>query len=174
MKIIKRLYVVSLGDHYFDDFDDARAFGGPCARIRAEFVDQFGRPLEALGSNVNEKADQAEDYINRLKNMEFQTTEPVAQMAAGVTPQDLGQPSPVPYTLFYRQPSADIDPAGKETTQISASAKDLKRITAEVMSLAPIDGLDRFIKSAFDDFGVYRLEIVVGDASIKIYKHPNN
>jgi len=90
-----------------------------------------------------------------------------------VTPQDLGAPSPVPYSLFLRRPSADIDATGQETRQSTISTKTLQGVINEVMAINPIPGLDEFIEGAFEA-GVYRLEIIVGDISIKVYKHPNN
>lgn len=91
-----------------------------------------------------------------------------------LTPQDLGVPSPVPYSLFLRQPSADIDPTGQETRQSTISSKTLQGVINEAAALAPIPGLAEFIEGAFDAWGAYRLEIIVGDVSIKVYKHPNN
>ena len=90
-----------------------------------------------------------------------------------VTPQDLGAPSPVPYSLFCRQPSADIDATGLEIRQETRSAKDLRKIAEAADDFVSGIGLGDFIRSAFEA-GAYRLELIVGDVSIKVYKHPNN
>jgi hypothetical protein len=120
--------------------------------------------------------DHAQDAL-KYKTPELKGAQASAPLdfaqAPEITPQDLGAPSPVPYSLFMRRPSADIDLAGRESTQVSITRKDLQGIVDEVVAFAQIAGLGKFITEAFEG-GFYRLELIVGDISIKVYKHPNN
>jgi AraC-like DNA-binding protein len=173
-----------LGVHHFDDFDDALEFaqaqGLSPGRILTEYLDENGNPINAPQGEVDENEIARQEAL-RIAQETIAQAQRIAQasrpseftQAPQVTPQDLGAPSPVPYSLFYRRPSADIDPTGQETRQSTISSKTLQGVINEVMGINPINGLDEFIEGAFEA-GAYRLEIIVGDVSIKVYKHPNN
>jgi hypothetical protein len=174
-----------LGVHHFDDFDDALEFarskGLSAGRILTEYLDQDGNPINAPQAEVDE------DEIARQEALRIaqETIEDALRLSKAsapsefiqppqVTPQDLGAPSPVPYSVFLRRPSADIDASGMETAQRTVAVKKLGRVIAEIGDFVEIPGLGEFIEGAFNESGVYRLEIIVGDVSIKVYKHPNN
>jgi hypothetical protein len=121
--------------------------------------------------------DEAQDAIAAaLRISKAKAADPinVFMQPPEVTPQDLGAPSPVPYSLFLRRPSADIDASGLETAQRTVAVKALASVICEVNDFCEVEGLGAFISGAFTTAGVYRLEIIVGDISIKVYKHPNN
>jgi hypothetical protein len=87
------------------------------------------------------------------------------------TAQDKGEPSPVPYSIFIQRPSPDIDPAGQEIYKINLALKELYHLD----NMVPPETRP-FLKLAEQAFrnGYYRFELIVGDWSIKVYKHPNN
>lgn len=89
-----------------------------------------------------------------------------------ITPQDLGKPSPVPYSIFFMKPSADIGLAGREVIKINLAIKDLDCGLENLLpsETRPLLGV---IRGLFRN-GYYRFEATVGDWSIKVYKHPNN
>lgn len=90
-----------------------------------------------------------------------------------VTAQDKGAPSPVPYSVMIQKPSPDIDPQGQVVIRINLALKSLDNATLE--RLIPGD-CRIFVEWARKSFlaGYYRFELIVGDWSIKVYKHPNN
>jgi hypothetical protein len=88
-------------------------------------------------------------------------------------PQDAGKPSPVPYSLILQRPSMDLPQDGVEKFYMTGASKDIDSIIKGVSLQIESTGLNRFIKDAFES-GHYRLEVIIGDLSIKIYKHPNN
>lgn len=90
-----------------------------------------------------------------------------------ISPQDLGAPSPVPFTLIIQTPSPDLPQAGGETLYLKASCKDIVTVTKELSIYVDNNSLAKFVRDCFDS-GYYRLEITLGGTSIKIYKHPNN
>lgn len=88
-----------------------------------------------------------------------------------LTPQDLGEPSPVPYSVFILRPSPDLNTAGREKVDIKLALADLDHV--EPLVPAEIRPFFQGIRQAFRA-GYYRFELVVGDWSIRVYKHPNN
>jgi len=129
--------------------------------------------LDRVWNAKRRAIDEAQDAIAAALRISKASSPSEFVQPPEVTPQDLGAPSPVPYSLFCRQPSADIDATGQETRTLTISAKDLDRVAAVAVSFCDVPGLGQFIEAAFDE-GAYRLEILIGDISIKVYKHPNN
>lgn len=129
---------------------------------------------------TEEEADEAhlEEIVNgpdrrKLKEIqEAQATDPMIAKPE-VTPQDLGEPSPVPYSVFIQRPSPDIDPKGESVIRINLALKGLS--DCHIRGVVPMDCLP-FVQMAYRCFrqGYYRFELVVGDWSIRCYKHPNN
>jgi hypothetical protein len=191
-----------LGVHHFDDFDAAlefaRASGLSPGRILTEYLDEQGNPINAPQDEIDDDEiakiaaiRESADYLEDAKNKRQAIAQAQDAIAAAlriskasapsefvqppeVTPQDLGAPSPVPYSVFLRRPSADIDASGLETAQRTVAVKKLASVIVEVDDFINIPGLGDFIEGAFNRAGFYRLEIIVGDVSIKVYKHPNN
>jgi hypothetical protein len=101
-------------------------------------------------------------------------TEPVSLSATPeLTAQDLGKPSPVPYSVFINSPAVMTEEAGIERLSLSLAVASLS--SCNIKGLVP-DEARPFIDMAREAFraGYYRFELVVGDLSIRIYKHPNN
>jgi hypothetical protein len=91
-----------------------------------------------------------------------------------LTPQDKGEPSPVPFTLMLQKPSADCNQAGVEKFHFTGAYKEIEQLTHALHTFYPDDNLSRFIAEAFNSRRAWRLEIILADWSIKVYKHPNN
>lgn len=89
------------------------------------------------------------------------------------TPQDRGEPSPVPYSIIIQSPSLDLPQSGTEKIYLTAAVKDLNQTIETIKPYFQAVGFESFIKAVFNS-GLYRLEMVIGGLSIKIYKHPNN
>jgi hypothetical protein len=87
------------------------------------------------------------------------------------TAQDKGEPSPVPYSIFINRPVPSEQRPGDTVIDIKLAVA----FRTDAMQLAP-DEVKDYIDEAFKAFerGYYRFELVVGDWSIRIYKHPNN
>jgi hypothetical protein len=88
-------------------------------------------------------------------------------------PKGENDPSPVPFSIILQRPSPDLPQDGVEKFYMTAAAKDVETVTQAAALQIQSAGLTKFIKDVFDS-GYHRLEIVVGDLSIKIYKHRNN
>jgi hypothetical protein len=102
-----------------------------------------------------------------------QATEPILTPLVQETAQDRGEPSPVPYSIFINSPAVMTEETGIERLSLSLSVRDLS--SCNVRGLVPDEAFP-FIDMAKNAFrrGYYRFELIVGDLSIRIYKHPNN
>jgi hypothetical protein len=89
------------------------------------------------------------------------------------TPQDKGVPSPVPYSLIIQHPSPDLNQDGVEKIYLTAAVTDVDKIIETLKPYFQSVGFESFLKAVFSS-DLYRLEMVIGGLSIKIYKHPNN
>jgi hypothetical protein len=101
-------------------------------------------------------------------------TEPVSLSATPeLTAQDLGKPSLVPYSVFINSPAVMTEETGIERLSLSLAVSDLS--SCNVNGKIPVEA-QPFVEMARKAFraGYYRFELVVGDLSIRIYKHPNN
>jgi len=89
------------------------------------------------------------------------------------TAQDRGEPSPVPYSIFIKSPAVDTEEQGIERYTLSVAVSDLSSCHTD--KLVPVD-CRPWVEAARMAFrrGYYRFELIVGDWSIRIYKHPNN
>jgi hypothetical protein len=89
------------------------------------------------------------------------------------TAQDRGEPSPVPYIIFIKSPAVDTEEPGIERLNVSLALKSLD--LWDIKHCVP-PSCQPFVEMADNAFrrGYYRFELVVGDLSIRIYKHPNN
>ena len=111
--------------------------------------------------------------INNQRAFDSSPIESTLSAIPEVTPQDKGEPSPVPYSIFLQKPSPDIDPKGQTIIRMNLALPNLAEcgtrglIPPEVMPFVTM--ADRAFRQ-----GYYRFELIVGDWSIKIYKHPNN
>jgi hypothetical protein len=90
------------------------------------------------------------------------------------TPQDAGKPSPVPYSLIVQYPSPDLPQEGIEKIYFTGAFKDVATLRSALHNILPEYVVGTFIRDSFEKFGAYRLEIIIAEWSIKIYKHPNN
>lgn len=89
------------------------------------------------------------------------------------TPRDRGEPSPVPYSIIIQSPTNDLPQTGVEKIYVTAAVTDVNRVIETIKPYFHSVGFESFLKAIFSS-GLYRLEVVVGGLSIKIYKHPNN
>lgn len=88
-----------------------------------------------------------------------------------LTPQDQGEPSPVPYSIFINSPVPTEQRPGDKIVDIKLAVA----FRTDVKGFVPPE-VEEFINMAFVAFeaGYYRFELVVGGWSIRVYKHPNN
>jgi hypothetical protein len=112
------------------------------------------------------------DFNFSLSTDDTRPTEPL--QVPELTPQDKGEPSPVPFTLMIQKPSPDCNQDGVEKIFFRGAFAELHGVTGGIRNHFPDDNFIRFVSEAFSKHGVYRLEVVVADWSIKVYKHPNN
>jgi hypothetical protein len=89
------------------------------------------------------------------------------------TPQDKGVPSPVPFSLIIRQPSSDIDTQGRPHFHFSGAYKSIDDMPLAMLPGDIMGDVERMLRKVFES-GAYRIEMVIGDWEIKVYKHPNN
>lgn len=107
-------------------------------------------------------------------SLNCETTEPVSLSAKPEqTAQDHGEPSPVPYSIFIKSPAVDTEETGIARLSLSLALSCLDEYC--VKDAVPRMALP-FVEMARKSFnnGYYRFELIVGDLSIRIYKHPNN
>lgn len=122
--------------------------------------------------NADNQNTKTEPYPPGMEPIE--NIEPGGQVYAA-TDQDKGKPSPVPFTLLMQRPSPDIDAAGVPTIYVRGSYRELWELLSDVRKQFNVsDDFIRFLSWAFESGGYYRFELIVGDWSIKVYKHPNN
>lgn len=113
-----------------------------------------------------------EDLSNQ-RVFDSSPTEPIVMQAPELTPQDKGEPSPVPYSIFIKSPAVDTQEEGIEKINISLALKDLDADTLRWYIPQDVRTLVEFARNCFEG-GYYRFELIVGDWSIRVYKHPNN
>jgi len=100
-----------------------------------------------------------------------EASDPILSATPEVTPQDLGKPSPVPYSVFINRPVPSEQRPGDSIVDIKIAVA----YRTDAIAIAPHE-VKAFIELAFQSFeaGYYRFELVVGDWSVRVYKHPNN
>lgn len=141
----------------------------------ARVFDSSPRPCMACGRETDNFVDGlCPECLTKAERGPAEATEPVSLSATPeLTAQDLGKPSPVPYSVFINSPAVSTEEAGIERLSLSLAVASLS--SCNIKGLVP-DEARPFIDMAREAFraGYYRFELVVGDLSIRIYKHPNN